>query len=234
MQADFVVHEARKPVTQIITEEVTAWITTGRYKPGDSLPPEGELARMFNVSKPSVREALKNLVAFGAVEISHGRPPTVRSMNSAPLANFFHLAVTAESGGIKEAMELRRGLETQSTLLAVQRATDDDIRELGNILIELEKGNTDIELWVPAHVAFHQAIVKAAHNRFYSFLQEALKATIESTIRRLIAAQPKRDPEQVFMRHVAIYEAIKARDVALAAAAIDTHFDAIDRVLTTM
>jgi GntR family transcriptional regulator, transcriptional repressor for pyruvate dehydrogenase complex len=234
MQADFVIHEPRRPITQVITEEVTSWITSGRYKPGDSLPPEGELARIFNVSKPSVREALKNLVAFGAVEISHGRPPTVRSMNSAPLTNFFHLAITAESGGIKEAIELRRGLEIQSTLLAAKRATDEDIVELGRILDLLDKAKNDRELWVPTHVEFHQTIVKSAHNRFYSFLQEALKATIETTIRELIAAQPKRDVESTFKRHVAIFEALKARDTALAGQAVVEHFDAVDRVLLTM
>ncbi len=223
--------EPRRPITHFITEEITAWIATGKYKPGDFLPAEGELAKHFNVSKPSVRESLKHLHAIGAVEISHGRPAAVRAMTSQPLVNFFHLAVTAESGGLHEAIELRKGLEIQSMLLAAQRATPEDIADLKVLLDQLNIHKTDLANWVPIHVRFHEVLVRAAHNRFYTFLQDALRETIEQTNRQLLANHPGRNPDRSYAFHVALYEAIRDHDLEAARSAIESHFQAVDQVL---
>lgn len=231
METLAVAQEPRRSLTQQVTEEITSWITTGRYKPGDQLPPEAELARLFNVSKPSVREALKNMVAIGAVEVSHGKPPIVSKMNSVPLVNFFNLAVNPADSSLREAIELRRGLEIESMMLATERATPEDIARLGGIIDQLERHQSDYELWVPAHVEFHSALVAASHNRFYTFLQDALKTTIERINRHLIAVQPARDPAISFRRHVELFEAIKSGKRERARQAIESHFDAVDKVL---
>ncbi len=231
METNAVVQEPRRSLTQQVTDEMTSWIKTGRYSPGDQLPPEAELARMFNVSKPSVREALKHLVAIGAIEVSHGKPPTVSRMNSMPLVNFFHLAINAGDESLREAIELRRGLEIESMLLATERATPEDIARLGALIETLNQHKGDYELWVPAHVEFHAAMVAASHNRFYTFLQDALKTTIERINRRIIAAQPSRDPEVSFRRHVELFEAIKSGKRDKARDAIESHFDAVDAVI---
>jgi GntR family transcriptional repressor for pyruvate dehydrogenase complex len=228
---DPIVMEPRRSLTDTITDTITEWITSGRYKPGDHLPSEGELARVFNVSKPSVRESLKHLVATGAIEIAHGKPAMVREMNSLPLVNFFHLAVSTESSSLREAVELRRGLEIESALLATERATPEDIAELGALIAELDKHKSNFERWVPAHVAFHAALVRAAHNRFYSFLQDALKETLERTNRQILKANPKRDPQVAFQRHLDLFEAIKSGKRANTRRAIESHFDAVDAVL---
>ncbi|WP_165390729.1 FadR/GntR family transcriptional regulator [Pseudoduganella lutea] len=231
MEPIAVVHEPRRSLTQQVTEEITTWITTGRYAPGDHLPPEAELARIFNVSKPSVREALKHLVAVGAVEISHGKPPTVSQMNSVPLVNFFHLAVNSGNESLREAVELRRGLEIESMLLATERATPEDIARLGKLIETLDRHKADYDQWVPAHVEFHAALVAASHNRFYTFLQDALKSTIERINRQIIAAQPARDPAVSFRRHVELFEAIKSGKRDKAREAIERHFDAVDAIV---
>lgn len=231
METIAVVQEPRRSLTQQVIEEITSWITSGRYTPGDHLPPEAELARMFNVSKPSVREALKHMVAIGAVEISHGKPPTVSRMNSMPLVNFFHLAVNPNDSSLREAIELRRGLEIESILLATQRATPEDVARLGKLIEILDRHKSDYEYWVPAHVEFHAALVAASHNRFYTFLQDALKTTIERINRHIIAAQPSRDPAVSFQRHVELFEAVKSGSRDKARMAIESHFDAVDAVL---
>lgn len=223
----------RKPVTQIVADEIMAWIKSGRYKAGDSLPPEGELARQFGVSKPSVRESLRQLSAVGAVEITHGRPPSVKAVDSAPLVNFFDLAVTPEPQVLQEAIELRRALEVQSVLLATERATEEDIAVLEEIVANLERHKANIEAWAPEHYKFHVALVKAAHNRFFSFLVDALQGTILATNRMIVAKNPDRNAEETFARHLAIFEAVRSRDVAKARASMEEHFFAVDKVLRT-
>lgn len=223
--------EPRRTLSRTITDEITGWIASGRVKPGSALPAEAELARIFGVSKPSVREALRELAAIGAVEIVHGKPARVRAMNSMPLVNFFNLAVSSQPGSLHEAVELRRGLEVESALLACERATGEDIARLGALIEQLDRCKHDEALWVPTHVAFHAALAVATHNRFYAFLQDALSPTIKEINQRIIAAQPRRDPQLSFQRHLDLFEAIKSRRRERVRSAIDMHFAAVDAVL---
>ncbi len=128
-------------------------------------------------------------------------------------------------------MELRRGLEIESALLATERATPADIAELARLIGLLDQYKCAPEQWVPAHVEFHAALVRAAHNRFYSLLQEALKDTLERTNRQLLKIHPNRDPEVAYRRHVELFEAIKSGQRAITRKVIESHFDAIDAVL---
>ncbi len=224
-------HEPRRTLSSTITDEITGWITSGRYAPGSHLPAEAELARMFGVSKPSVREALRQLVAIGALEIMHGKPARVLAMNAMPLVNFFNMALSSQPSTLHEAVELRRGLEVESALLACERATGEDIARLGVLIEQLDRCKSDYAVWVPTHVAFHVALVMASHNRFYAFLQDALRSTIEEVNQRIIAAQPNRDPQLSFQRHLDLFEAIKSGRREQVRAAIDMHFAAVDAVL---
>lgn len=224
-------HEPRRTLASAITDEITGWITSGRYAPGSYLPAEAELARMFSVSKPSIREALRQLVAVGALEIVHGKPAKVRAVNSMPLVNFFNLALSSQPNSLHEAVELRRGLEVESALLACERASSEDIARLGALIEQLDRCKSDYAVWVPTHVAFHVALVNASHNRFYAFLQDALRSTIEQVNQRIIAAQPNRDPQLSFQRHLDLFEAIKSGRREQVRAAIDLHFAAVDAVL---
>jgi GntR family transcriptional regulator, transcriptional repressor for pyruvate dehydrogenase complex len=227
-----VVFESRRPVTHAVIEEITLWITSGKYKPGEHLPSEGDLAKFFTVSKPSIRESLRQLEAFGVLEISHGRPPTVKTVSSVPLVSFFHLAVTNESDSLREAVELRRGLEIQSVLLASERATEGDICLLQKHIEMLDTVKADKEAWIKPHVAFHVALVSASHNRFFAFLQDALGETIERTDRQIIEANSQRDPVVTFKRHLAIFDAVKNHDPIAARKAVESHFNAVDVVLS--
>lgn len=223
--------EPRKPLTHIVTEHLKGWITSGKYKPGDQLPAESELARQFGVSKPSIRASLRELVTLGAVELAQGKPATVRAVSSDALISFFKLAVTGEPKSLREAVELRRGLEVQSILLAAERATPSDIDNLEQIIATLDRVRHDAERWVPAHVGFHMALVKASHNKFYSFLVDALRDTIEKSNWMIIAAQKNRSPDTTFERHLRIYEAVRAHDVQAAKDAMDEHFVGVEQAI---
>src|SRR5512144_1452001 len=68
-----------KKVSSQIADQIRTSILAGEFNPGDKLPPERELAEMFGVSRPSVREALNILAAAGLVESYQGGDPVVKS-----------------------------------------------------------------------------------------------------------------------------------------------------------
>ena len=69
-----------KKVSTQIAEQIRTSILAGEFNPGEKLPPERELAEMFGVSRPSVREALNFLASSGLVETYQGGGTVVRSL----------------------------------------------------------------------------------------------------------------------------------------------------------
>src|SRR6478736_1322894 len=99
----------RRSVSDEVFAELRDSILTGRFKPGDSLPPERELAVSFAVNRHAVREALKRLQEAGFVQVVHGGATTVRDVRST--AGLDVLAHLARSGEGLDPLILRDGLE---------------------------------------------------------------------------------------------------------------------------
>ena len=88
----------RRSVSDEVFAELRDAILTGRFQPGDTLPPERELAASFAVNRHAVREALKRLQEAGFVQIVHGGATTVLDVRSS--AGLDLLAHLARSGKI--------------------------------------------------------------------------------------------------------------------------------------
>src|SRR5512138_3361716 len=76
-----------KKVSSQIAEQIRSSILAGEFSPGDKLPPERELAEMFDVSRPSVREALNLLAASGLVMSYQGGGTVVMSLVETSVSN---------------------------------------------------------------------------------------------------------------------------------------------------
>ena len=214
-----------------VTQELTRMLAAGRLKPGDVLPSESELARRFGVSKPVVREALNRLAARGVVVIQQGKQTSVTALSSVPLAGYFELAVRLADDGLREAIQLRSVLEPEIAALAAARIEDDELDALGVLVERLRALVETQDPWVEADLEFHLAIARASGNRLMQFLMEALAGTIRENIRLLQRQRDLRDARATLRRHVAIYEALRARDPSAARAAMQKHFSSQRRVV---
>ncbi|MDR1060484.1 MAG: GntR family transcriptional regulator [Clostridiales bacterium] len=105
----------------------------GAWKPGDRLPSENGLALMFGVSRVTVRQALQKMVAQGLVETRQGDGTFVRSYAPALSMNNVMPAAVLSDNSLADALEFRRIIEAPTAALAVKKATDEDIRRLGDI-----------------------------------------------------------------------------------------------------
>src|SRR3989304_4413029 len=138
----------QKRIYQDIVAQIRRLLDDGRLKPGFQLPSERELSELFQVSRASVREAIRALDSMGLVEIRSGEgtyvASTVESLLS-PLA----FAIRQQRDAFREIFEARRIGEPEIAALAAKRANPSEIRRLEAILAEqarrISKGEIGVE-----------------------------------------------------------------------------------------
>ena len=126
-------------------------------RPGDLLPSETSLATSFNVSRPVICEALKNLEGRGVIEIVNGKGAIIRPIDSDALRLFFQRAMQMERGTILEMMEVRKGLEVQAAMLAAERRDERDLAAIRSTVRAMREQVDNLDLLYPAGCRFSPA-----------------------------------------------------------------------------
>lgn len=211
-------------VSQAIVEQVKLLMRQGRLKPGDRLPSERELCERFGVSRVTVREALRVLEAGGLVDIRVGArggafvtSPTSQQVGEG-LADLLNLSpLTA-----RDVTEARQVFELGIVPIVVERATDEDIADLREMLRNhreaLDRG--DYEMAMSAE--FHVRIAASTHNPAIEMLVQSFHGPLLMsllTAKELAPLMGQRGAEE----HTAIVDAIAARDVERATSIMSEH-----------
>ena len=218
-------HAGRQRLSEVVLDHLTQQILDGALLPGDALPSEIELANAFQVSKPTVRDALRHLAALGVVEVRQGRPTTVGRLRADALSQFFRFAVAGADSKAKDVIILRRALECISGPLAAEHITEEEAATLTSILKKLEESKEDHDAWVYWDARFHLHIAQVSRNVLLPHLMEAIHGVMEDTIRLLHTRIIKRDPELTYRRHVDLRDAIAGHDADWARKLMEEHFD---------
>ena len=211
-------------ITRQISEQIRQSILDGRLKADDRLPTEHELAEQFNVSRPTIREALKRLAAQNLIRSQRGpaggtfvKRPTEEEAR-ANLTTAATLMVTFGEFDLTDIAEARHELELMCGRLAAERRKQlhlDTMKEE----IELQK-NTELsdEDFCASDVRFHRALVDATGNRVLQFIMHTVIEALQPVENMIIFRF--RDRETTIRQHRKIYKAIRAGDVDKAAKAI--------------
>ncbi|MCT4631395.1 MAG: FadR family transcriptional regulator [Firmicutes bacterium] len=152
----------RMALHDMIVKEVKKYIDDNNLKPGDKLPPQSEFAKMFGLSRTSLREATRTLQALGIIEIINGKGMYVKSNIFAPDENALD-----KEGKIKRliwVLEVRRVLEKLAVELAVVNATEDDLKVMEENLIIMEEMAEKSQPHPNYDKAFHYKIYEASGN----------------------------------------------------------------------
>ena len=120
----------QEKISTKIAEQIKTLINSGELKPGDALPPERELVKVFNVSRASLREALNTLAGMGFLEMSQKHRTIVKSLASGRITDPLHHLLQEDIQTVFELIEVRKAVETWSAYHAAKRATADDIARL--------------------------------------------------------------------------------------------------------
>lgn len=189
-------------------------ILEGTIKPGERIPPERELAELLQVSRASLRDALRELEGRGLVDRRPGRGTIVLDPGeSARLAASGLGEMAALDAELRDIMELRAIIEPPIARIAAERATKRDAAQLRE-LVEAMESDVSKERYAELDRAFHQAISQYAHNPLLAFINECIAKEIEPS--RAGRYQTKARRAASSAAHRRIFEAIAAGDGDLA------------------
>jgi GntR family transcriptional regulator, transcriptional repressor for pyruvate dehydrogenase complex len=205
-------------------------IASGRFRPGDRLPKENELAALLGVSRGSLREAVRALELVGVVQARQGDGTYLTSLAPSALLDVMSIVIDfTDEKSTLELLEVRRLLEPAAAALAAARADDDALARMRDAM-EAMRAADDAEALVEADAAFHAAIAGATGNPALAALLDNLSGhTLRTRVRRAVSEQ--RAIEDTLAEHDRIYEALLARDPELAQAASAVHVAGVERWL---
>jgi GntR family transcriptional regulator, transcriptional repressor for pyruvate dehydrogenase complex len=222
-----------KKLYEEVVEQIRQLMAEGELKPGDKLLPERELAEKLQVSRPSVREAIRMLEMLGFIEIRPRDGTFVRNTNPAEMIQPLAVLLTAEKSSLLEMFEVRRIHETANAGLAAERASEQEIRQLATALRNMkERLNVkDSERGEKHDIEFHSLIAEATHNalltRLFRNISEEFSRAVSVARRGLYADEG--NPQKIIDQHRRIYQAIKKRDPEMATRRMLEHLSYAER-----
>jgi GntR family transcriptional repressor for pyruvate dehydrogenase complex len=204
-----------------IADSIAEDINSGRYRPGDRLPTERELAVHYGVSRPSLREAMIALEIMGLIEAKHGLGITV-SHRKATLP-----PMTDSEIGAFELIEARRLVEAEVAALAATLITDEQIGDLENLIAIME--DADQVKAEQADREFHILIARATGNgALVTSIANLWDWRYESPLaRNILARAANLGMTDRIDEHGDILNALKSRSATAARQAMHDHMDRV-------
>lgn len=208
---------------QALTEKITRQIATGTFPVGERLPAERELASMYDVSRPTIREAIIALEIEGLVEVRVGSGVYV--VSDVPVRKGI-----ARDVGAFELTEARILIEGEVAALAAANVTPEEVAQLHALLNEMEQANeTSAGAGELVDQQFHATLAGASRNGAMQAAVEHLW-TIRNRSPQCIVTFEKvraRGYKPVVDEHRAIFEAVQARDPVQARNAMRDHLSRV-------
>lgn len=212
--------------TQDAADQLLDAIIDGSLTAGAPLPPEGELAVNFGVSRLTMREAVRLLQAQGVIVqvpgSRHRIAPTAEWTGMDAVVRHARTAGQRRQSSL-ELLEVRMMIESGAARLAAARRTDDDLDALEDALSRMAAHHerADVDAFVVADLEFHDAIVRAADNRILIAAIRPLTTMLEATRGETSAIAAIR--EHALTEHRNVLDAIRAGDAVAARDAMAKH-----------
>jgi GntR family transcriptional regulator, transcriptional repressor for pyruvate dehydrogenase complex len=223
----FVPVKNQKVYEQVI-EQIKYMIISGQLKKGDKLPPERDLVEELQVSRTSVREALRALQIIGLVECRQGGGNYIRESFDQNLIEPLSLMFTLSDSKNSEILELRKILEVETAALAARHITDQELGELGEIIEKMKHPKEEYDN-VLLDREFHFVVARASRNNLILSIFTAVTSLMDAFIKEAREAIINRstDKDALIEHHAGIYKALSEHDEKKAAKVMLDHMDMI-------
>ncbi len=209
-----------KMLSQSVADSILSMITIEkRFSVGDKLPNEIELSEELNVSRTTLREAVRILVAYNLLEIRRGKGTYVTKKVLEQPQDLEQLSAVKVNA--KDLYEMRLIFEPEAAYLAAVRGTDAEIKRIldygKRIEDEIRNGKDRTE---DEH-SFHKAIAQATHNEFMNKLMPILYQAISKGV--VLSAQSENVINNTIGDHRMIMEFLEQRNAEGAKNAMKIH-----------
>lgn len=212
--------KGNKMLSQNVADNILSMITIEkRFSVGDKLPNELDLSEELNVSRTTLREAIRILVALDILEIQRGKGTYVKEnafKKQQDLEQLSNIKVNA-----KDLYEMRLIFEPEAAYYAALRATDSEIKRIIEFGKKVEKEISNHQDRTDDEHSFHKAIAQATHNEFMNKLMPILYQAISKGV--YLSLQSDKAIEDTINDHRMIMEFLEQRNAEGAKNAMKIH-----------
>jgi GntR family transcriptional repressor for pyruvate dehydrogenase complex len=206
--------QRNKRLFETVANEIKQLIIKGLFKPGDKLPPEGELTQMFKVGRQTIREAMRLLELCGFVEVvkGGGGGPIVKNRLLSTVNNLLLDVFQLQHITLEDITVTRFEIEKSIVPYAIKNAERSDIDALKeNISMAKEKISKGL-IATDENIQFHNILANATKNQALAILMNGLS-------------------KRSIRRHEELLDAVVKKDNRLALRIITKHIDEVGRQL---
>jgi GntR family transcriptional repressor for pyruvate dehydrogenase complex len=200
-----------------------------KLKPGDKLPSERELAEMLQVSRSSIRDAIRGLELMGLVEPRQGAGTIVREPSAEQSLNPFEDALKRRQELVSELLDFRKMLEPPLAARAATHASPDEIAEMEEILQRQEATLSRGEASIAEDAEFHYSVALASGNSVVLKVIDILMDLLRETRERSLQLEGR--PQKSLAGHRRILAAIKRHDAEAAKDAMRRHIEDVEEIV---
>jgi len=172
-------------VFQDVVAQIQEAILDGRLKTGDTLPSERQLKDMFNISRGTLREALRVLEQKGLIEIKLGvgGGSVVKDVNADQVSESLALLIRSQKVSLNHLAEFREDVEGIIAAHAAKRCTEADISQLRELLKKarkcLDQGTSQRDAFIEIDKQIHMTLAAVSQNPIYISVLHSVHENIQ-------------------------------------------------------
>jgi GntR family transcriptional repressor for pyruvate dehydrogenase complex len=200
-----------------------------KLKPGDKLPSERELAELLQVSRSSIRDAIRGLELMGLVEPRQGSGTIVRELSAEAVVNPFANALKHRQELVSELLDFRKMLEPPLAARAAAHASPEEVLEMEEILQRQQKKQEQGEVAIAEDAEFHYSVALASGNSVVLKVIDTIMDLLRDTRERSLQVEGR--SQKSLAGHRRILAAIKRHDAEAAKAAMRRHIEDVEEIV---
>ncbi len=211
----------RNSVADQVAKKILDLVRTGNLKPGDQLPPERDLSQMLQVSRPSLREAMRGLQILGVVKSRQGGGAYISSLDAADLLGPLQFLITLNALNVDALYQARVLVDGGIARIAAATLSGEDLARLAAMVEVQRLLVADPIGFRVSDLEFHRTISEASRNPFLLRVSHSLY--VLGMEYRRVASELPGVLRQSLADHEAIVSALTSRDPDAAQAAMEAH-----------
>jgi GntR family transcriptional repressor for pyruvate dehydrogenase complex len=219
----------RTKVYEQAAQQLQRMIRDGLIKPGEKLPAERELAEMLQVSRGSLRDAIRTLELMGLVEPRQGEGTVVCDPSAKSLINPLATVLLRQREIIGDLLEFRRMIEPTLAGRAAKNASDEELAYMEEILRRQKEKLALGELAIEEDSEFHYAIAQAARNSVVLKVLDAFMDLLRESRERSLQLEGRL--QKSFLGHRRILDSLRKHDARTAEKAMRQHIDEVEGIV---
>lgn len=217
-------------ISESVLKTIVELIKNGDLKPGDKLPTIQLFSEKLQVGASSVREALKQLQVMGIITIKQGEGTFVnKKVGVDSLSSYIGFLLDLKKPDILHLIEARKIIERGTVALAAERASEDEIKKLENIIQRMKEIVNDPKEFATENVNFHLTIAKASRNPILPVIFNSVYDLFMKE--QQVVAKMLNLKSKSIESHTNVWNAIKNHDVDKAMEEMEKHLNHIQKAI---